>query len=73
LLNLYSAIFLATLSLSTTTKSSPAKGFESNPKTSMGVDGRASFKFFPLSSMSAFTFPHSDPETNISLTFRVPF
>ena len=60
-------------SLSTTIKSSPARGFESNPKTSTGVEGSASLIFFPLSSTSAFTLPHSDPETNMSLTLRVPF
>ena len=54
-------------------KSSPARGFASNPRTSTGVDGRASFIFFPLPLRRALTFPHSEPETNISLTLSVPF
>ena len=69
----YSAIFLATDSFSTTIKSSPASGFESKPNTSTGYDGPASEIFSPLSFNNAFTFPHSDPETKISLTFNVPF
>ena len=72
-LNLYSAIFLAVFSLSTTTKSSPAKGLESKPTTSTGCDGSASFMFSPRSLINTFTFPHSDPETKILPTFNVPF
>jgi hypothetical protein len=49
------------------------RGFESNPRTSTGLDGIASFRLLPLSSIKAFTLPHSDPDTNISLTFKVPF
>ena len=56
-----------------TIKSSPANGLESNPKTSTGTDGSACFIFLPLSSIKALTFPHSDPDTKISLTFNVPF
>ena len=73
LLKRNSDIFLALFSLSTTTKSSPAKGFASNPNTSIGIDGRASLTFSPLSLINAFTFPHSEPDTNISPIFRVPF
>ena len=73
ILDRYSAIFLATASLSTTTKSSPARGLESKPKTSTGIEGFASLILFPLSSTNALTLPHSDPDTKISLTLRVPF
>jgi len=72
-LDLNSAIFFALFSLSTTIKSSPAKGLESKPKTSIGCEGDASFNFSPRSLINAFTFPHSDPETKISPTFNVPF
>ena len=73
LLKRYSAIFLALFSLSTTTKSSPARGLASKPKTSIGIDGRASLTFSPLPLINAFTFPHSEPDTNMSPIFRVPF
>tara|TARA_B100000674_G_scaffold340854_1_gene284925 strand:- start:309 stop:461 length:153 start_codon:yes stop_codon:yes gene_type:complete len=49
-------------------KSSPANGFASNPRTSTGTDGSACFIFCPLSSIKALTFPHSEPDTKISLT-----
>ena len=60
-------------SLSTTIKSSPAKGLESNPKTSTGNEGGAFIMFLPRSLIRAFTFPHSEPETKISPIFNVPF
>ena len=53
---LFSLNVLASFSLSKTIKSSPAFAAPLIPKISTGVDGGASFIFFPLSFIIALTF-----------------
>ena len=60
---LVSQRFFASFSLSNTTKSSPDFEAPFMPKISTGVDGGASFIFFPLSSIKALTLPHLRPLT----------
>ena len=67
-----SVISRARLSFSTTTKSSPASGRPLRPSTSIGVEGPASSWYWPRSSTSARTRPHSPPVTKMSPISSVP-
>ena len=53
-------------------KSSPAFAAPLMPKISTGVDGKASFTFFPLSLIIALSLPHLKPLTKKSPFLRVP-
>jgi len=54
---------LASFSVPSTTKSSPAFAAPFIPSTSTGVDGKASPIFSPLSLIKALTLPHLRPLT----------
>ena len=60
---LLSAIALASFSSSITLNDSPASGVFSNPKTSTGVEGKASLTLLPKSLTIALTFPTESPQT----------
>mmetsp|Transcript_8254 Transcript_8254/g.12606 ORF Transcript_8254/g.12606 Transcript_8254/m.12606 type:complete len:204 (-) Transcript_8254:1130-1741(-) len=67
-----SAIFLASCSLSTPMKVSPARGRESNPIILTGAEGPASVILLSESSLRARTRPHEVPARKMSPTRTVP-
>ena len=58
-MNVRQALFSSSITL----KDSPASGVFSNPKTSTGVEGKASFTLLPKSLTIALTFPTESPQT----------
>ena len=72
-IDLKSEISLASFSVFTTWKSSPALGAEFRPSISTAIDGVACLSFSSIDEDIFFILPYVEPETTISPTDKVPF